>query len=82
MLPLLFFQLHIVAYDTFYPSNQGMCEVLIGVIRNPSGPAFLSQQYVIAVPEFFTVGVNFTGVTAKDSDQVCKLLLIMCWVGI
>ena len=58
------------AIDTFYPNNVAVANVIITVIRNPSGPQFVRASYVQNVAEYERAGAQLLTVSANDLDGV------------
>ena len=56
------------AYDTLDPTRRTEANVLINIIRNPSGPIFSEQSYFITVQESVNLGTNIRTLTAIDAD--------------
>ena len=61
------------AFDNKNPSLKAAANVTVFVVRNPSGPHFLKDQYEASIPESFPLGDVIINSTAVDTDGVSKM---------
>jgi hypothetical protein len=73
---LLFLQIEVAAYDSFYPTKTATCLFNVGVDRNPNAPRFVyptgKTSYENNIPETTTPGTPVITLSATDADGVRK----------
>ncbi|XP_041364043.1 protocadherin Fat 4-like [Gigantopelta aegis] len=62
------FMFQVSAFDSKNPRLKSTADVTVFVVRNPSAPRFLKDQYEASIPESFPLGDVIVNSTAVDSD--------------
>lgn len=62
-----------IAYDPFYPLNQGTSQVIVNMLRNEHFPQFNFVLYTKTVVDTTALGDEIIQVQATDNDGVRKI---------